>query len=461
MSDNFLNIKKADLRVPLIAFFGVGLPAIFVLYFYISYAANAWFFQDDFEFIKNYADSVQFSQLFDFTNFGRFVSRNVYWHLGVKYFSYHAEYFYILNLLIILCTGFLLYKIFEKHGRFQGIVAGLCYFMLPATIDSYIWLSNSQHLLGHFFVILFVYFFTKDDAAKVRANEQLRAIRLVAILVLGFLSNIFMSMTLSLPIWMMVVDRKHRNSKSNLVVLLVGVLLFAVFLSKLSGSQSGAYATSYTFDTLKQNLDFYYRRDSMAVLWLASVLAGTVVALARKKYFVSWLFLASAAFFLPFAFFVHQRYDQYGALSYLFFLLGVWSLLIDFASNQRSGLTKYAGIVVIIFLFSKSMGPPIRYFSENPRGAAQKQQVEFLKAFDAQNPDVRHYCFRSSVEQKNTTGVKEWDIPPDWWFVGFGKAFWLFVNHDKTYEMVQNAKSCDVLFVFRDGRMEKSGLGRF
>ena len=87
--------------------------------------------------------------------------------------------------------------------------------------------------------------------------------------------------------------------------------------------------------------------------------------------------------------------------------------------------------------------------------------MEFLKAFDAQNPDVRHYCFRSSVEQKNTTGVKEWDIPPDWWFVGFGKAFWLFVNHDKTYEMVQNAKSCDVLFVFRDGRMEKSGLGRF
>jgi len=98
--------------------------------------------------------------------------------------------------------------------------------------------------------------------------------------------------------------------------------------------------------------------------------------------------------------------------------------------------------------------PPIRYFSENPRGAEQKQQIQFLKTFNSQNPDIKNYCFRSNKEVENKTGVKEWDIPGDWWFVGFGKAFSLFVSHEKTYELVHNAAHCDVVFVFKEGRLE-------
>jgi len=136
---------------PLTVILGLGLPTIVALYFYASYASAAWFWQDDFGFIDQYANSIQWSQLFDFSNFGRFLSRNGYWHWGIKYFSYNAQYFYIFNLFIILCSSFLLYKIFEKHGRLNGVFAGLFYFLLPATIESYAWLSNSQHILGHFF----------------------------------------------------------------------------------------------------------------------------------------------------------------------------------------------------------------------------------------------------------------------------------------------------------------------
>ncbi|WP_260674657.1 UbiA prenyltransferase family protein [Comamonas aquatica] len=107
----------------------------------------------------------------------------------------------------------------------------------------------------------------------------------------------------------------------------------------------------------------------------------------------------------------------------------------------------------VLFVFSKSLGQ-ISYFSENPRGADQKQQVRFLKVFNAQNPNIKNYCFRSSKEVGNTTDVEVWDIPADWWFVGFGKAFYLFVSQENKYELIRNSEQCEVVFVFRDGQLE-------
>jgi len=449
-----LVLSERDMpSIPLPVILGVCLPTLVVFYFYVSYASAGWFWQDDFGFIAQYANSIHWSQLFDFSNFGRFLSRNGYWYLGIKYFSYNAQYFYIFNLFLILCSSFLLYMIFKTHGKLNGFFAGLFYFLLPATIESYAWLSNSQHLLGHFFVLLFVYLFTKKNPEKSRAHEFTRAFQLSMVLVLGFTSNIFMGMTVSLPAWMILTSKEHRASKAAQIILAFGVLLFALFFIKLSEEQVGAYATSYTTEILAKNLEFYFKSRFYASIWAISVVFGTVYALKRKNYLASWLFLGSAAFFLPFAFFVHQRYLQYGALTYLFFLLGTWLLLVDSKVSRRSNLGSYAGLVVVIILFAKSLEPPIRYFSDNPRGAEQKEQIRFLKIFNTQNPDVENYCFRSDKKAENKTGVKVWDIPGDWWFVGFGKAFTLFVSHEKTYELVQNAARCDVVFVFKEGRL--------
>lgn len=446
-------IKSDTCSVRLSFVLGLGLPVVVTLYFYVWYASNAWFFQDDFGFIFDYANSIQWSQLFDFTNFGRFLSRNGYWYLGIKYFSLSAQFFYLINLCIIFCSCFLLYKIFVKNGWFNGFVAGFFYFTLPATIESYSWLSNSQHILGHFFVILFVYLFTKDDVARSRSQEFAHAMRLGIVLILGFASNIFMSMVLSLPVWAILTNKQYRRSKSAYFSLLFGILLFALFFFKLSGNQKGAYSTSYTTETFVRNLEFYFMSGFFAAIWGISVVTGAMYALARKNYFASWLFLASAAFFLPFAFFVHQRYGQYGALTYLFFLLGIWSLLIESRLNRLTCLVNYAGLIMVLFVFSKSLGQ-IRYLSENPRGADQKQQVRFLKVFNAQNPNIKNYCFRSSKEVGNTTDVEVWDIPADWWFVGFGKAFYLFVSQENKYELIRNSEQCEVVFVFRDGQLE-------
>ena len=454
-----LSPHEEGTKAPLPIIIGMAFPVLFSIFFYMTYPQSAWFYQDDFGFIARYANSIQINQLLDFSNVGRFISRNVYWHYGINLFSYNAQYFYLFNFFVISATSYIIYKIFSaQYGHFSGVVAGLFYFMLPATINSYAWLSNSQHIIGHFFVILFVYLFLRSSPKGNLKSEAPRAAMLAVTVILGFASNIFMSMVLSLPIWMIATDKNHRRSKYTYFVVSVGVILFAIFFHKLAGKQTGAYLTSYTIHTVAKNAEFYFSNRILALLWIGAIVFGVLYSFIRKKFFVAWLFIASAAFFVPFAFFVHQRYSQYGTLTYLFFLLGAWSLLHENISSRWPKLVKYIGLFALLFIFTKALELPIRHFSENPRGAAQKKQIDFLRLYDTKHPETKKYCFRSEKKVKNTTGFKGWDIPGDWWFVGFGAAFSLFVNHEKTYKLVQNSPQCDVIFVFKNGVIVKSGI---
>ena len=437
---------------PLLAI-GVSFIGAFLLFFYITYALKGWFFQDDFGFISQYAHSIEPRQLLNLENFGRFVSRNVYWHVGLRYFSYHAEYFYLFNLLTILATSYLLYLIFsEKYGGFEGIVAALLYFALPATIESYAWLSNSQHLMAHFFVVLFVYFFDRINGTEIK-----RSACLSAILFLGFQSNIFMVVALSLPIFMSFADQRHRRLFSNYIVTFFGLCLFAWFFYRLSGHQAEAHSTAYDFATLAENLLFYFKNKIFVALWLLAVVFGAVYAYFKNAYFVSWLFLASAAFFVPFAFFIHQRYAQYAALTYLFFLLAAWSVSLEIFQARLSGFLKCSGFILALAVFLSSLQHPVSHFNENPRGAAQKSQVNFLKNYARQNPELNSFCFQTQDAVINATGVKVWDAPPDWRFAGFGEAFSLFVSSQIEFELADPSLRCDANFLFKEGDLIATG----
>ena len=444
--------KSKAANSPLLAI-GVSFIGAFLLFFYINYALKGWFFQDDFGFISQYAHSIEPRQLLNLENFGRFVSRNVYWHVGLRYFSYHAEYFYLFNLLTILATSYLLYLIFsEKYGRFEGIVAALLYFALPATIESYAWLSNSQHLMAHFFVVLFVYFFDRINGTEIK-----RSACLSAILFLGFQSNIFMVVALSLPIFMSFADQRRRRLFSNYIVTFFGLCLFAWFFYRLSGHQAEAYSTAYDFATLAENLLFYFKNKIFVALWLLAVVFGAVYAYFRKAYFVCGLFLASVAFFVPFAFFIHQRYAEYAALTYLFFLLAIWSVSLEIFQARLSGFLKCCGFILALAVFLSSLQHPVRHFNENPRGAAQKSQVNFLKNYARQNPELNSFCFQTQDAVINATGVKVWDAPPDWRFAGFGEAFSLFVSSQIEFELADPSLRCDANFLFKEGDLIATG----
>ena len=432
---------------------GVSFIGAFLLFFYITYALKGWFFQDDFGFIGQYAHSIEPWQLLNLENFGRFFSRNVYWHVGLRYFSYHAEYFYLFNLLTILATSYLLYLIFsEKYGGFEGIVAALLYFALPATIESYAWLSNSQHLMAHFFVVLFVYFFDRINGSEIK-----RSACLSAILFLGFQSNIFMAVALSLPIFMLFADKRQRRLFSNYIVTFFGLCLVVWCFYQISARQADAYSTAYDFATLAGNLLFYFKNKIFVALWLLAVVFGAVYAYFRKAYFVSWLFLASVAFFVPFAFFIHQRYAQYAALTYLFFLLATWSISLEIFQARLPGFLKCSGFVLALAVFSSSLQHPVRHFNDNPRGAAQKGQVNFLKNYVRQNPELNSFCFQAQDAVINTTGVEAWDAPPDWRFAGFGEAFSLFVSSQIEFELADPGLRCDANFLFKEGDLIAAG----
>ena len=451
-SPKSISPKSRAATSPLLAI-GVSFIGAFLLFFYITYALKGWFFQDDFGFISQYAHSIEPRQLLNSENFGRFVSRNVYWHVGLRYFSYHAEYFYLFNLLTILATGYLLYLIFsEKYGGFEGIVAALLYFALPATLESYVRLANSQHLMAHFFVVLFVYFFDRINGTEIK-----RSACLSAILFLGFQSNIFMVMALSLPIFMLFADQRQRRLFSNYIVTFFGLCLVAWFFYQLSARQADAYSTAYDFATLAENLFFYFKNKIFVALWLLAVVFGAVYAYFRKAYFVSWLFLASVAFFVPFAFFVHQRYAQYAALAYLFFLLATWSIALEIFQARLSGFLKCSGFILALAVFSSSLQHPVRYFNENPIGAAQKSQVNFLKNYARQNPELNSFCFQTQDAVINATGAEVWDIPADWRFVGFGEAFSLFVSSQIEFELANPSLRCDANFLFKEGDLIAAG----
>lgn len=445
--NTYINNKK-QLHLIIIS---LALPLLFLVFFYITYARDAWFFQDDFGFIERYSDSIQLSELTDFTNFGRFLSRNAYWNIGISYFHHNSQYFYFFNFCTILATSFFLYKLFsEKFGFFQGITFGSIYFVLPSTIENYAWISNSQHLIAHFFVIFFIYLYMKNFNKQHESNSILRFIALVLVLVLGFLSNIYMCMILSLPMLMIILDKTHRKNPYNYVIIFIGVILFNYFYYKLSGYQVGAYSTSYDFQTLEKNIQFYFKNIFYAVIWLVSLIFGVSYAFYKKEYFISWLFIGSFVFFIPFAFFTYQRYLNYSALTFLFYLLAISALLTHVLKIKHPYIVKYLCLVVFYCVFMKTLEPSIRYFSENPRGASQKQQIEFLRIFDSNHPHVKNYCFQYDVNVINTTGVKDWNIPAQWWFLGFGKALSIFVNHEKKYDLVQNMIQCDVTFGFKE-----------
>jgi hypothetical protein len=438
---------------------GLLLAVLFTGAFYLSYAQSAWFFQDDFQLIMQYAHALQPQQLLDFGSFGRLLSRNAYWHYGIKLFALHAPLFFLLNLFFICATSLLVYRIvLRKYGAFPALVAGLVYFCLPGTVEAYSWLSNSQHLLGHLFVMVFVYLFTAhDEGGAGHRQGTARALLLVLVLVLGFLSNVFMGMVLSLPLWMLVTDRNHRRNPWNLGVAVTGMALFLYFYVRLADQQTGAYATSFTAATFWKNATFYFKSDLGAALWICVVLLGAAWSWFKGRLLTAWFFLASAAFMLPFAFLEHQRYGSYAVLMHLFAVLGCWCLACDSCDVQggiRPQWLPYAGAAVVVLVLMQSLMLPLRHFGQYPHGKAVRDQVEQLRLFAAKNPAVTRYCFRSGKQTVNNTGVKVWDIPAEWWQVGFGAAFALFVDGQKTYELVTPTSRCDATFTFIDQRLE-------
>ncbi len=89
------------------------IPFALMSAWYLNYAFHGWFQQDDFGSIYLYQHSLHTSNLWNFNDFGRFLSRNVYWHFLWQIFGAQAAYYFLFNFLTIAGTTFVIFRTFR------------------------------------------------------------------------------------------------------------------------------------------------------------------------------------------------------------------------------------------------------------------------------------------------------------------------------------------------------------
>jgi hypothetical protein len=86
---------------------------------------------------------------------------------------------------LIVATAALVGRLIAmRYGSAVGVVAALLYAALPNVIAGYTWISNSQHLLAHFFCALFfvVYFAARHERFRWHTVAALEGVLLLALL---------------------------------------------------------------------------------------------------------------------------------------------------------------------------------------------------------------------------------------------------------------------------------------
>lgn len=420
-----------------------------MLFFYVDYGSQAWFFQDDFGFLASYAKNPDWTQAFKFTSFGRFLSRNLYWYIGQLIFGHHAILFFYFNLACISFSSFLIYKILRRLVRPDlAAVGAFAYFASAPVIHTYAWLSNSQHSLAHLLALGFAALYLRlTHGAQARRLGLGSVALLLALYLLGLSANIFAGLVLGLPLLMGAIRPALRREPRHHLLLAAALGLFFLFWLKLRAGATGAYELKVGQGSLKANADFYFGGIWVLAVLLLCCLYGAYVHFRRGALLGSWFFLSAIAFYLPFAFLVHQRYVQYIALSAGFFACGI---LVHIEYYLGTYAKRTALLLVLAVL---ATGTSARdYFGRVRWGRDQRLLSEQLRAFDrararlaADGAKRPTYCFTTRAHQ-NLSGVESFDIPPEWWFVGFGKAFEVFVNPAANYQIGSRPAACDASF---------------
>lgn len=421
-----------------------AIPVAIMTYFYLWYTTAGWFFQDDLGLMSAYSRNLRWIELYNFENFGRFVSRNIYWHIAWGLFKRHSQYYYLINFMTIVACSLMIYNIMKDFvGRYSAIVCAAIYYCLPATLCSYVWIANSQHILGHFFVLAFIHIYlTNKDKFNI-----LHASSCTLLTAAGLYSNIFFGLVLSLPAVMQACNKPTKQSRAHKAFLAVSTSLFALFIFKLRKYNSGFYLTSYTTETIHTNLIYYFGSENLYLLWFCTILGGAFYGIKANNFIMAWFFVAGFLFITPYLIQTQQRYPNYGAMSYLFFTLGFVYML------HKSTYPILANIIATSILLCITLYalPYIRLYTDNPVGSRQKMIVDTLKVLTSQEPTgISSVCFSSSAESYPT------GINADWLRLGDGFAFHEFVDQKKKYELQNTASKCDITYNFSEKGLSRT-----
>lgn len=400
------------------------LVALVFLVFEFRYAFHAWFLQDDFRFLWQYQHNVHWEEIIDRSNdFGRFISRNLYWYVLYHLFGLKAPGYYLVNLSLIgINTGLLFYFLSQLlKSRFLALVGVVSYFISIPMLENYNWLSNSQHILGHFFIVLF--FIT---ALNLRYRYWA-----ILFYFLGIYANALMIFALG-PVLVYWFFEKNYSGYLAGILILIG-LVYAWLSQTLA---VGAYEIQWSFSLFWQNLSYYF---GVLGRWIILPFWGYSIyrALKYQNKILAFLVAAAICFYLPFAFLKYQHACNYFALSYLFNIAIIFYLL-----------QKHEWMITVLFLIlSIKSYEKIEQWIQHPNGENARLFVQQVQKLDI--PLGKTVCFKGFDNgYKNTKGLAIWDIPPFWWTVQFGDAFKLFVTPDIKWVLYSPKEKCDEILVW-------------
>ncbi len=386
-------------------------------FFYILYSNCAWFYQDDFSFLWEFKNNTGFQRVLNTHSRGfnqfhyitRFFSRNIYWFSLQRIFHINASLYYLLNFLIILLNTCLLFNISKHMFRlvYLPYLVSLVYFIGYPTISNFSWISNSQHLIGHLFVFLFLYIAVVENL-----RFGVKLLLLSVLFFIGIFSNAFFIFVLPGAIFFFFINK---SVKPVLLLLAFGLIYIAFFACTFSITQeTNPYSANLSTNQFISNFIFYTGHFSVIVA--LSIITITAFAIVKKDKLLITPIILSFSFFLPFAFLVYQKYVNYIALPFIFYICSLVYAYEKYAKPRvlaivlilLLGINLYWSIDRVVFNLREPLGQNVRLFlSELNQLDLGKYSMVFIKGKE---------------NHTNFTQVPLWDIPPFWWHLGRGKA---------------------------------------
>lgn len=398
--------------------------------FHAMMISRSWFFQDDFGFLFRYGCVSVQDMLNPATNFGRPVSRDLYWWVILKLFGRDAQAFFFVNMSIMICCS-LLWGIWMRllgASLSVSLISATMYMVMIPSIVNLSWISNSQHIMGHFSIFLILVLGALMKRGYIQADFKSWTF-ITIIFLLGLGCNVFVFFVLPVFMTQSVMwnpIQKDTGKMSIFYRMIPMTLAGLLLLFSLARQATSHYSVEFSIETLIQNIHYYY--NSLGMKWyLIPCLIWVVMCLfwGRRRP-VLLLLMTAVCFYVPFAFAKYQRCENYPALPLLSFLSasswGMESVLSRpcFKGSSCRLLRTALPLMLLLAVFLTA-STTRTFFASNPRGLAEHEFARVISSRLAINGGT--ICFEKGKESMGSTDNK---IPGFWHFLGKGLAFRFF-----------------------------------
>lgn len=402
--------------------------------FYIYYATQAWFFQDDFTFLIRHMSGIEWSHLITLDNFGRFVTRDIYWYLLSQPFGLNPLFYFLFNLCILGLNSVLVYYFLRQLdiGKYTALMISAVYYIsLPAVVNFY-WISNSQHIIAHTFILLFILYTSRSDFYLQPTIKQV--LTAIIIFLIGCYSNVLTIFVVPYILFNIFIYRKN-ILHVKLIFFYISIISISFwFVIELKRYSTNAYNVAYTLSKFLDNIAWYISPYHMNVYGFLVVLMLIIFYNIARKYVENIkLIILGCSFYIPFSFAASQHYHNYLHLTSVFLLAAFINTLLK---NTRKQWINGIVFILLIYIVGDASKSFIRYMLNDPLGKNIEGICQTIKK-DISNS--RSQIVYLKVDKPN-------ELPTYWWILGFGDALKLFVDPNKEYKLSYEEKDCMVKF---------------